>query len=182
MVGADGGNSVVRRALDLPFEGRTKPNQWIVVDVRNDPIGTPHVYLHCDPKRPYVSAALPHGIRRFEFMVMPGESEADFEDPAHMARLMRKVVADADRVDCIRKRVYTHNARLAARGTLPRRAACCSPATPRTSCRSGSARATTAGCATRPTSAGSSRWWSMASPAEACPTPTARSGATKRGS
>jgi 3-(3-hydroxy-phenyl)propionate hydroxylase len=62
-----------------------------------------------------VSAALPHGIRRFEFMVMPGESEADFEDPAHMARLMRKVVADPDRVDYIRKRVYTHNARLAAR-------------------------------------------------------------------
>lgn len=115
MVGADGGNSVVRRALDIPFEGRTKPNQWIVVDVRNDPIGTPHVYLHCDPERPYVSAALPHGIRRFEFMVMPGESEADFEDPAHMARLMRKVVADPDRVDYIRKRVYTHNARLAAR-------------------------------------------------------------------
>ena len=51
-VGADGGNSFVRRALDMPFEGRTKPNQWIVVDVRNDPIGTPHIYMHCDPERP----------------------------------------------------------------------------------------------------------------------------------
>lgn len=115
LVGADGGNSLVRRTLGIPFEGRTKPNQWIVVDVRNDPLGTPHVYLHCDPERPYVSAALPHGIRRFEFMVMPGEKESDFDDPEHMARLMRKVVADPDRVDYIRKRVYTHNARLAAR-------------------------------------------------------------------
>jgi 3-(3-hydroxy-phenyl)propionate hydroxylase len=115
LVAADGGNSLVRRALDIPFEGRTKPNQWIVVDVRNDPIGTPHIYLHCDPERPYVSAALPHGIRRFEFMVMPGETEADFENPEHMARLMRKVVDDPERVDYIRKRVYTHNARLAAR-------------------------------------------------------------------
>ncbi|CAM2162980.1 3-(3-hydroxyphenyl)propanoate hydroxylase [Paraburkholderia sacchari] len=113
MVGADGGNSFVRRALNVPFEGRTKPNQWIVVDVRNDPIGSPHVYLHCDHRRPYVSAALPHGIRRFEFMVMPGETEEALSKPENMAALIRKVVADPDKVDYIRKRVYTHNARLA---------------------------------------------------------------------
>lgn len=114
LVACDGGNSFVRRALDVPYEGRTKPNQWIVVDVRNDPLGTPHVYMHCDPERPYVSAALPHGIRRFEFMVMPGETEEELSKPENMARLMRKVVPDPDRVDYIRKRVYTHNARLAA--------------------------------------------------------------------
>ncbi|MGA9916095.1 MAG: bifunctional 3-(3-hydroxy-phenyl)propionate/3-hydroxycinnamic acid hydroxylase [Paraburkholderia sp.] len=113
MVGADGGNSFVRRMLNVPFEGRTKPNQWIVVDVRNDPIGSPHVYMHCDPKRPYVSAALPHGIRRFEFMVMPGETEEALSKPEKMAALIRKVVADPQQVDYIRKRVYTHNARLA---------------------------------------------------------------------
>ncbi|WP_235993844.1 bifunctional 3-(3-hydroxy-phenyl)propionate/3-hydroxycinnamic acid hydroxylase [Paraburkholderia solitsugae] len=113
MVGADGGNSFVRRMLNVPFEGRTKPNQWIVVDVRNDPIGSPHVYMHCDPKRPYVSAALPHGIRRFEFMVMPGETEEALSKPENMAALIRKVVADPEQVDYIRKRVYTHNARLA---------------------------------------------------------------------
>lgn len=114
LVGADGGNSFVRRTLDIPFEGRTKPNAWIVVDVKNDPIGTPHVYMHCDVERPYVSAALPHGIRRFEFMVMPGETEEELSKPENMAKLMRKVVADPDKVDYIRKRVYTHNARLAA--------------------------------------------------------------------
>ena len=113
MVGADGGNSLVRRALNVPFEGRTKPNQWIVVDVRNDPIGSPHIYMHCDHTRPYVSAALPHGIRRFEFMVMPGETEEELSKPENMAALIRKVVADPDKVDYIRKRVYTHNARLA---------------------------------------------------------------------
>jgi len=114
VVGADGGNSFVRRTLDVPFEGRTKPNQWIVVDVRNDPIGSPHVYMHCDPARPYVSAALPHGIRRFEFMVMPDETEEELSKPENMAMLMRKVVAEPDKVDYIRKRVYTHNARLAS--------------------------------------------------------------------
>ena len=114
LVGADGGNSFVRRTLGVPFEGRTKPNQWIVVDVRNDPIGTPHIYLHCDHERPYVSAALPHGIRRFEFMVMPGETEEELSKPENMAALIRKVVAHPEKVDYIRKRVYTHNARLAS--------------------------------------------------------------------
>ena len=114
LVGADGGNSFVRRTLDVPFEGRTKPNQWIVVDVRNDPIGSPHIYMHCDHERPYVSAALPHGIRRFEFMVMPGETEEELSKPENMAALIRKVVADPEKVDYIRKRVYTHNARLAS--------------------------------------------------------------------
>lgn len=113
VVACDGGNSFIRRALDVPFEGRTKPNQWIVVDVRNDPLGTPHIDMHCDPERPYVSAALPHGIRRFEFMVMPGETEEELSKPENLAKLMRKVVADPDQVDYIRKRVYTHNARLA---------------------------------------------------------------------
>lgn len=114
VVACDGGNSFIRRALNVPFEGRTKPNQWIVVDVRNDPLGTPHIDMHCDPERPYVSAALPHGIRRFEFMVMPGETEEELSKPENLAKLMRKVVADPDSVDYIRKRVYTHNARLAS--------------------------------------------------------------------
>jgi 3-(3-hydroxy-phenyl)propionate hydroxylase len=113
MIGCDGGNSIVRRTLGIPFEGRTKPNQWIVVDVRNDPLGTPHIYLHCDPERPYVSAALPHGIRRFEFMVMPGETEEELRKPENLHALMRKVVPRPEKVDFIRQRVYTHNARLA---------------------------------------------------------------------
>jgi 3-(3-hydroxy-phenyl)propionate hydroxylase len=114
VVAADGGNSVIRRALGVEFEGRTKANQWIVVDVRNDPLGTPHIDMCCDPERPYVSAALPHGIRRFEFMVMAGETEEELSKPENLAKLMRKVVPDPEKVDYIRKRVYTHNARLAA--------------------------------------------------------------------
>jgi len=113
MVGTDGGGSFVRRALNLTFDGRTKPNQWIVVDVRNDPVGTPHVYLVCDNERPYVSAALPHGIRRFEFKVMENETEEELSKPENMAKLIRKLVAEPEKVDYIRKRVYTHNARLA---------------------------------------------------------------------
>ena len=115
LIGCDGGNSLVRRSLDISFEGKTAPNQWIVVDIANDPLSTPHVYLCCDPVRPYVSAALPHGVRRFEFMVMPGETEAELSKPENMRKLLGKVLPNPDNIELIRSRVYTHNARLAGR-------------------------------------------------------------------
>ena len=115
LIGCDGGNSLVRRSLNISFEGKTAPNQWIVVDIANDPLSTPHVYLCCDPVRPYVSAALPHGVRRFEFMVMPGETEAELSKPENMRKLLSKVLPDPDHIELIRSRVYTHNARLAGR-------------------------------------------------------------------
>lgn len=115
LVACDGGNSVVRRTLGISFEGKTAPNQWIVVDIANDPLSTPNVYLCCDPLRPYVSAALPHGVRRFEFMVMPGETEQELSKPENMRKLLGKVLPDPDRVELIRSRVYTHNARLAGK-------------------------------------------------------------------
>ena len=85
LVACDGGASFIRRTLNIPFEGQTAPNQWIVIDIANDPLATPHVYLCCDPVRPYVSAALPHGIRRFEFMVMPGRNRSPAQRAAQDA-------------------------------------------------------------------------------------------------
>jgi 3-(3-hydroxy-phenyl)propionate hydroxylase len=115
LVACDGGSSMVRRELGISFEGKTAPNQWIVIDIANDPLGTPHIYMCCDPVRPWVSAALPHGVRRFEFMVMPGETEEQLSQPENMRRLLENALPDPDRVELIRQRVYTHNARLAGR-------------------------------------------------------------------
>ena len=120
LVACDGGNSLIRRTLGVSFEGKTAPNQWIVIDLANDPLGTPNVYLCCDPVRPYVSAALPHGVRRFEFMVMPGETEEELGKPENLRQLLAKVLPDPDRVELIRKRVYTHNARLAGQFRVKR--------------------------------------------------------------
>lgn len=120
LVACDGGASLIRRTLNIPFEGKTAPNQWIVIDIANDPLATPHVYLCCDPVRPYVSAALPHGVRRFEFMVMPGETEAQLSEPRKMRQLLSKVLPDPDNVEPIRQRVYTHNARIAERFRVDR--------------------------------------------------------------
>lgn len=113
LVGCDGGRSITRRGMDVTFEGQTAPARWLVVDVRNDPLGTPGAYLGADPERPFVSIGLPHGIRRFEFMMFDDETEEQVSDPAFVARMLAKHVPDPDGVDFIRKRVYSLHARIA---------------------------------------------------------------------
>lgn len=120
LIACDGGNSIVRRTLGIAFDGETAPNQWIVIDIENDPLATPHIYLCCDPVRPYVSAALPHGIRRFEFMVMPGETQEELSKPENIKKLLSKVLPTTDGIEVIRQRVYTHNARIADRFRVDR--------------------------------------------------------------
>lgn len=123
LVGSDGGRSPVRTALNVGFGGFTDTSKWLVVDVRNDPLGVPNIYMHCDPSRPYVSVALPDSIRRFEFMIFENESEEEMTQPHNMAMLMAKVLppgVDANSIDYIRKRVYTHNARIADRWKVGR--------------------------------------------------------------
>lgn len=114
VVGCDGGRSSVRKMLDISFEGSTDSNRWIVVDLANDPSGSPNAYLHADPSRPFVSIALPHGIRRYEFMLFPGEGEGDDVPREILEAMLAKVVADPKNIDLIRARVYTHSARLAS--------------------------------------------------------------------
>jgi 3-(3-hydroxy-phenyl)propionate hydroxylase len=113
LVGCDGGRSLTRRGMDVTFEGQTSSTRWLVIDVRNDPLGTPNAYLGADPERPFVSIGLPHGIRRFEFMVFDHETDEQVSDAAFVASMLAKHVADPASLDFIRQRVYTHHARVA---------------------------------------------------------------------
>ena len=115
LVGSDGGRSPTREALGIAFAGKTDANRWIVIDIADDPLGLPGAYLHADPARPYASIALPHGIRRLEFMLFPGEGD-DGEVPRDVLNaMMARVLPDPARINLIRARVYTHNGRLAER-------------------------------------------------------------------
>jgi 3-(3-hydroxy-phenyl)propionate hydroxylase len=113
IVGADGGRSTVRKILGIRFEGETESTRWVVIDLRNDPIGVPDAYLRCIPSRPYVSMALPHGVRRVEFMVLGDETEEQLCSPEGARKLLRAVMPHPEQADIIRGRVYTHHARLA---------------------------------------------------------------------
>ena len=113
LIGCDGGRSVVRKALDIPFEGITDSTRWVVIDIHDDPIGLPDTYLHCVPSRPYVSIALPHGMRRLEFMVFGNETEEELCSPQGIHDLLARVMPAPADANILRSRVYTHNARLA---------------------------------------------------------------------
>jgi 3-(3-hydroxy-phenyl)propionate hydroxylase len=115
VVGADGGSSATRKALGLSFDGTSAVANWLVIDIRNDPLGRPGSWVCADPRRPYVSISIPHGIRRFEFMLKPGETEADAMTGEFVARLLEPLVPPTVKVDIIRKRVYTHHSRMAER-------------------------------------------------------------------
>lgn len=113
LVGCDGGRSLTRKLVGIPFEGQTDSTRWLVIDIKNDPIGVPSAILVCDPTRPYVTIALPHGIRRLEFMVKPDETEDELCSKEGLNRILSIVMPDPASAQIIRSRVYTHHARLA---------------------------------------------------------------------
>lgn len=114
LVGCEGGSSFTRKWLGVDFEGRSPSTRWVVIDVRNDPLGIPNVYLGADPARPYVSIGLPHAIRRWEFMLFDDEPSEAVEDDAFIARLLEGHVPDPASLDVIRRRVFTHHGRIAS--------------------------------------------------------------------
>ncbi|RKE68369.1 bifunctional 3-(3-hydroxy-phenyl)propionate/3-hydroxycinnamic acid hydroxylase [Pseudorhodoplanes sinuspersici] len=113
LVGCDGGRSLTRKLVGIPFEGQTESTRWLVIDIKNDPIGVPSAILVCDPSRPYVTIALPHGIRRLEFMVKPNETEEELCSTEGLKRILSIAMPDPASARIIRSRVYTHHARLA---------------------------------------------------------------------
>jgi 3-(3-hydroxy-phenyl)propionate hydroxylase len=113
VVGCDGGRSMTRRMMGVSFEGTTSSTRWLVVDIANDPLGHPNSEVGADPERPYASISIAHGIRRFEFMIHADESDEQAEDPAFLTQMLARMVPRPDRVDVIRRRIYTHHSRIA---------------------------------------------------------------------
>ncbi|QLL06831.1 bifunctional 3-(3-hydroxy-phenyl)propionate/3-hydroxycinnamic acid hydroxylase [Mycobacterium vicinigordonae] len=113
VVGCDGGRSKTRGVMGVSFDGTTSATRWLVVDVANDPLGHPNSEVGADPERPYASISIAHGIRRFEFMIHADETDEQAEDPAFLTRMLARMVPRPDRVEVIRRRVYTHHSRIA---------------------------------------------------------------------
>jgi 3-(3-hydroxy-phenyl)propionate hydroxylase len=113
VVGCDGGRSATRRMMGVSFDGTTSATRWLVVDIANDPLGHPNSEVGADPRRPYASISIAHGIRRFEFMIRADESDEQAEDPSFLARMLAPFVPYPERVEVIRHRIYTHHSRIA---------------------------------------------------------------------
>ena len=116
LVGADGGRSTVReQVLKMPFDGATHARKWVVIECDNDPLDAPFTALHCVPARPYVTLRLPYGLRRWEFILFPGEDDEQMLRPEKVRELLRGHVPDPSALNILRARVYTHHSRVARR-------------------------------------------------------------------
>lgn len=115
IVACEGGRSFTRQHLGLDFAGETRRTRGLVIDVANDPIGTPGAVFGGDPRRGYATLSLPHGIRRWEFTLFEGESEDLADDDDFVLGLLKNHVPDPSSLSIIRRRVYEHHARVAER-------------------------------------------------------------------
>ncbi|RZL89559.1 MAG: bifunctional 3-(3-hydroxy-phenyl)propionate/3-hydroxycinnamic acid hydroxylase [Variovorax sp.] len=114
LVGTDGANSLVRRALGLDFEGRSFYQDWLIVDALDVPAPIDHVEFTCDPRRPTPRMVAPGGRQRWEFMLRRGERPEEMERPESVRRLLAPW-CDSQRIRIERTAVYRFHARAAKR-------------------------------------------------------------------
>jgi 3-(3-hydroxy-phenyl)propionate hydroxylase len=119
LVGCDGGRSFVRTELGIRMVGESFPEPWLVVDIKAKDgeecfRHLPYFNFYCDPKHPAVSCPQPRGHHRFEFRLMPGQTKEHMEAPATVRALLGRHI-DVDKIEILRKLVYTFNALIAER-------------------------------------------------------------------
>ena len=119
LVGCDGASSRVREILGIALEGTTFDERWLILDLENNENTTRHTEVFCDRRRPCITLPGPDRTRRFEFKLLPGETDADLLDPAMVERLLRTHGADP-RATLRRKVVYRFHARVAPRWSVGR--------------------------------------------------------------
>lgn len=114
VVACDGGRSDVRQALGISLDGSTFAEDWLVVDTEEDLDTGCHARFICDPARPTVIVPAPHGGRRYEFMLLPGEDRETMVQPETVIALLKPYRACTP-AQINRATVYTFHARIADR-------------------------------------------------------------------
>ncbi|HEV2357083.1 MAG TPA: bifunctional 3-(3-hydroxy-phenyl)propionate/3-hydroxycinnamic acid hydroxylase [bacterium] len=114
LVGCDGAASTVRRLLGVPLAGASFSERWLIIDLEESEVASPHTLVFCDPARPGIALPGPDRTRRVEFKVLPDERDDDLLRPPAIRRLLAAHGTDPESV--IRRAVvYRFHARVAAR-------------------------------------------------------------------
>jgi 3-(3-hydroxy-phenyl)propionate hydroxylase len=116
LVGCDGAGSAVRARLQIPFEGTTASQRWVVVDATVDrPLAkVRHPHFVGDARRPAVTLPMSPGRHRWEWMVHPGEDAAPLLEAAALRAAIEPWL-DGEQVEVERAVVYTFHTRTARR-------------------------------------------------------------------
>jgi 3-(3-hydroxy-phenyl)propionate hydroxylase len=116
VVGCCGARSFARRAIGVGHEDVAFDEPWLVLDVLIDGsnVEEPRTLQVCDPARPYTVVPMPLPRRRYEFMLLPGESADEMSDPGRIDALLAPHFPDGGcRIE--RAAVYTFHGLIAER-------------------------------------------------------------------
>lgn len=116
VVGCCGARSFARRAIGVGHEDLAFDEPWLVLDVLIDGSNAedPRTLQVCDPARPYTVVPMPLPRRRYEFMLLPGESADEMSDPGRIDALLAPHFPDGGcRIE--RAAVYTFHGLIAER-------------------------------------------------------------------
>lgn len=114
LVACDGASSSVRRTLGIALSGSTFRERWLILDLENSPVPSPHTKVFSNPARPCIALPGPNLTRRYEFLLHENERDEDMLAPSMVKHLMETHEA-APESRLVRKVVYTFHARLAER-------------------------------------------------------------------
>ncbi len=112
LVACDGAKSTIRKTLGIKLVGSSFKEPWLIIDLFTTRNRGFHTEVFCDPARPGITLPGPGGIRRYEFMLHPGEDQEEAIRPDNVRRLLAAVGPDADE-EVRRAQVYTFHARIA---------------------------------------------------------------------
>jgi 2-polyprenyl-6-methoxyphenol hydroxylase-like FAD-dependent oxidoreductase len=121
-VGCDGANSFVRDQLGIGFIDKGYFFDWLILDMvpTDEYKMSPAQWQLCDPKRPTTLVPGGPGRRRWEFMVLPGESSEEIAKPESAWKLLEPWGIHPDNATLERSAVYRFQARWAEQWRLKR--------------------------------------------------------------
>jgi 2-polyprenyl-6-methoxyphenol hydroxylase-like FAD-dependent oxidoreductase len=114
-IGCDGANSLVRARMQTPVEDLGFAYDWLIADtVPHDPGLLAGVNLQrCDPARPTTLVSGGPGRRRWEWMLLPGETREQVENDEFVWEMLARSGVGPEQVRLERYTVYTFRARWA---------------------------------------------------------------------
>ena len=115
VVGADGADSFVRESLGIENEDKGYFFDWLILDMipKGDYEMKPAQWQLCDHKRPTTIVPGGPGRRRWEYMVLPGESVDEIQKPERAWELLKPWGLTPENAELERSAVYRFQARWA---------------------------------------------------------------------